>query len=84
MLPHSLIHVRGFSSAVQRPMDPHDEAVAVGLGGPDAQESQAVHDLSNDMSGPLLRSNPCEFCTRVHTNPICINSVKLHTKFCHI
>ncbi|GJN30631.1 hypothetical protein PR202_gb18953 [Eleusine coracana subsp. coracana] len=40
---------------------PHDEAVAAGLGGLDAQESQAVVDLLNDALAALLRALPREF-----------------------
>ncbi|GJN08730.1 hypothetical protein PR202_ga26683 [Eleusine coracana subsp. coracana] len=40
---------------------PHDEAVAAGLGGLDAQESQAVVDLLNDALAALLRAPPREF-----------------------
>lgn len=40
---------------------PHDEAVAAGLGGLDAQESQAVVDLLNDRLAALLRAPPREF-----------------------
>ncbi|CAN6307607.1 unnamed protein product [Urochloa humidicola] len=40
---------------------PHDEAVAAGLGGLDAQESQAVVDLLNDALAALLRAKPREF-----------------------
>jgi activating signal cointegrator complex subunit 2 len=40
---------------------PHDEAVAAGLGGLDAQESQAVVDLLNDALASLLRAKPREF-----------------------
>jgi hypothetical protein len=40
---------------------PHDEAVAAGLGGLDAHESQAVVDLLNDALAALLRAKPREF-----------------------
>jgi activating signal cointegrator complex subunit 2 len=40
---------------------PHDEAVAAGLGGLDAQESQAVVDVLNDALAALLRAPPREF-----------------------
>ncbi|VAH87924.1 unnamed protein product [Triticum turgidum subsp. durum] len=41
---------------------PHDEAVAAGLGGLDAQESQAVVDLLNDALASLLRAKPRTEC----------------------
>ncbi|KAL6867642.1 hypothetical protein ACP4OV_015666 [Aristida adscensionis] len=44
---------------------PHDEAVAAGLGGLDAQESQAVVDLLNDALAALLRAKPREFWRQV-------------------
>jgi activating signal cointegrator complex subunit 2 len=40
---------------------PHDEAVAAGLGGLDAQESQVVVDLLKDALASLLRTKPREF-----------------------
>jgi activating signal cointegrator complex subunit 2 len=40
---------------------PHDEAVAAGLGGLDAHESQVVVDLLNDALAALLRAKPREF-----------------------
>uniref|UniRef100_A0A0E0KA87 CUE domain-containing protein n=1 Tax=Oryza punctata TaxID=4537 RepID=A0A0E0KA87_ORYPU len=47
---------------------PHDEVVAAGLGGPDAQESQAVVDLLNDALAALLRAKPREFWRQVAQN----------------
>ncbi|KAE8788428.1 Activating signal cointegrator 1 complex subunit 2 [Hordeum vulgare] len=47
---------------------PHDEAVAAGLGGLDAQESQAVVDLLNDALASLLRAKPREFWRQVAQN----------------
>ncbi|CAL4929679.1 unnamed protein product [Urochloa decumbens] len=47
---------------------PHDEAVAAGLGGLDAQESQAVVDLLNDALAALLRAKPREFWRQVAQN----------------
>ena len=40
---------------------PHDEAVAAGLGGLDAHESQVVVDLLNNALAALLRAKPREF-----------------------
>ncbi|KAF0899210.1 hypothetical protein E2562_015567 [Oryza meyeriana var. granulata] len=47
---------------------PHDEVVAAGLGGPDAQESQAVVDLLNDALAALLRAKPRVFWRQVAQN----------------
>ncbi|VAI08616.1 unnamed protein product [Triticum turgidum subsp. durum] len=47
---------------------PHDEALAAGLGGLDAQESQAVVDLLNDALASLLRAKPREFWRQVAQN----------------
>ncbi|OEL22334.1 hypothetical protein BAE44_0016648 [Dichanthelium oligosanthes] len=47
---------------------PHDEAVAAGLGGLDAHESQAVVDLLNDALASLLRAKPREFWRQVAQN----------------
>lgn len=52
---------------------PHDEAVAAGLGGLDAQESQAVVDLLNDALAALLRAKPREFWRQGnHSTRLCI------------
>lgn len=52
---------------------PHDEVVAAGLGGPDAQESQAVVDLLNDALAALLRAKPREFWRQGNRNArLCI------------
>ncbi|ONL94671.1 uncharacterized protein [Zea mays] len=47
---------------------PHDEAVAAGLGGLDAHESQVVVDHLNDALAALLRAKPREFWLRVAQN----------------
>ncbi|KAG8073919.1 hypothetical protein GUJ93_ZPchr0006g41524 [Zizania palustris] len=47
---------------------PHDEVVAAGLGGLDAQESQAVVDLLNDALAAPLRAKPREFWRQVAQN----------------
>jgi activating signal cointegrator complex subunit 2 len=47
---------------------PHDEAVAAGLGGLDAHESQVVVDHLNDALAALLRAKPREFWLRGKRN----------------
>ena len=52
---------------------PHDEAVAAGLGGLDAHESQTVVDLLNDALAALLRAKPRDFWRQGKRNhsPVC-------------
>ncbi|KAK3150795.1 hypothetical protein QOZ80_3AG0237900 [Eleusine coracana subsp. coracana] len=62
---------------------PHDEAVAAGLGGLDAQESQAVVDLLNDALAALLRAPPREFWHQVAQNTSLHDFLDSYLQFRH-
>ncbi|XP_062216481.1 uncharacterized protein LOC133916703 [Phragmites australis] len=62
---------------------PHDEAVAAGLGGLDAQESQAVVDLLNDALAALLRAKPREFWRHVAQNTSLHDFLDSYLQFRH-
>uniref|UniRef100_A0A0A9DH47 Uncharacterized protein n=1 Tax=Arundo donax TaxID=35708 RepID=A0A0A9DH47_ARUDO len=62
---------------------PHDEAVAAGLGGLDAQESQAVVDLLNDALAALLSAKPREFWRQVAQNASLHDFLDSYLQFRH-
>ncbi|XP_062210268.1 uncharacterized protein LOC133911853 [Phragmites australis] len=62
---------------------PHDEAVAAGLGGLDAQESQDVVDLLNDELAALLRAKPREFWRQVAQNTSLHDFLDSYLQFRH-
>ncbi|RCV46029.1 hypothetical protein SETIT_9G499500v2 [Setaria italica] len=62
---------------------PHDEAVAAGLGGLDAHESQAVVDLLNDALAALLRAKPREFWRQVAQNTSLHDFLDSYLQFRH-
>ncbi|RLN17228.1 hypothetical protein C2845_PM02G34060 [Panicum miliaceum] len=62
---------------------PHDEAVAAGLGGLDAHESQTVVDLLNDALAALLRAKPRELWRQVAQNTSLHDFLDSYLQFRH-